>query len=69
MANQESYSSKLLFKSNRLISEKDFYHLQIFIQRTTRGLPWWLNVKNPPASSGDMSLIPDLARSHLPQSK
>ena len=25
-------------------------------------------VKNPPADAGDMSLIPGLARSHMPQS-
>ena len=24
------------------------------------GLPWWCLCKNPPASAGDMGLIPDL---------
>ena len=31
-------------------------------------LPGGAVVKNPPANAGDMGLIPDLGRSHMPQS-
>ena len=30
--------------------------------------PWWLGGKNLPVNAGDTGLIPDPARSHLPQS-
>ena len=32
------------------------------------GFPGGSVVKNPPANAGDMGLIPDPARSHIPQS-
>ena len=32
------------------------------------GLPWWLNGESPPATAGDMGLIPGLERSHMPLS-
>ena len=32
------------------------------------GFPDGLMVKNPPANAGDMGLIPDPVRSHMPQS-
>ena len=31
------------------------------------GFPGGLVVKNPPANAGDMGLIPDPERSHMPQ--
>ena len=33
------------------------------------GFPGGSVVKNPPSNSGHMSSIPDLGRSHMPQSK
>ena len=33
------------------------------VYRATRGLPHWLEVKNPPASAGDSDLIPGSERS------
>ena len=33
-----------------------------------RGFPGGSVVKNPPANAGDMSLLPDLGRSHMLQS-
>lgn len=42
MANQESYSGKLLFKSNKLISEKDWESLSLTDPhwKTTKDLKW-----------------------------
>ena len=34
----------------------------------SKGFPGGSGVKNPPASAGDMDSIPDLERSHIPQS-
>ena len=42
---------------------------KLLIKKGFLGLPWWhLVVKNPPASLGDASLIPDAGRFHMPQS-
>ena len=42
MANQESYSGKLLFKNNKLISEKDWESLSLTDPhwKTTKDLKW-----------------------------
>ena len=32
------------------------------------GLPWWLRGENPPANAGNMGLISDPGRCHMPRS-
>ena len=36
--------------------------------KNPQGFPGGSMVKNPPANAGDTDLIPDLGRSHMPQS-
>ena len=54
--------------------EKSLYYLSIFVslencfKKTVLVFPGGSLVKNPPAKAGDMGLIPDPGRSHIPQS-
>ena len=38
---------------------------RFYVKKITVGLPWWYTDRNPPASLGDMGLIPCPGRFHM----
>ena len=52
---QFSYKERVIMSKNKIIPQVN--------------VPGGPLVKNPPASAGDMGLIPDMGRTHMPQSK